>query len=211
MNFRPNLLVISSVAVLWLALCVLGSYRLAVYENTPAVASHGLANWPDLGLPRGPAYTLVLVIHPQCPCTRATLQELAVALTHCPNLQADLLFIKPEGTSESWVKSDLWSTASKLPRCSLIVDEGAQLSSAFRARSSGQSYLYGPSGKLIYGGGMTESRGHAGDNEGLTSIINLVNGQALTAKDYPVFGCPLFGGICTSNSRNWQCKRASTL
>ena len=208
MSIRPTLLVKSIAAVVWLSACIFGLYKLAVYEHTPALApaavsSHGPLQWPELGLPRGSQYTLVVAIHPQCPCTRATLQELAQAITHCPNLQTDLLFIKPEGTSDPWVKSDLWTIASNFPRCSLIVDEGAKLSTAFHAGSSGQGYLYDPHGQLIYSGGMTASRGHAGDNEGLASIIKLVNGE-LAAADYPVFGCPLFADStnCKQSSRN---------
>jgi hypothetical protein len=204
MMIRTNSTVISSVSILWLFLCVFGLSKLAVYEHTPGLAKEGPTAWPEVGLAKGADYTLVLSIHPQCPCTRATLQELALAMTHCPKMHAYLLFIKPDGVKESWVKSDLWTTASHFPRCTLIVDEGAKLSSAFHAHISGQSYLYDPRGQLIYSGGITGSRGHAGDNNGLDSIISLANKETTTASNNPVFGCPLFANnvSCDKKSGN---------
>jgi hypothetical protein len=197
-------LIILAIMALWLSLCIIGLSKLAIYDNKPDLANLGPARWPNLGLSRGREYTLVLSIHPQCPCTRATLQELAIALTHCPNLHAYLLFIKPEGASETWVKSDLWSTATKFPHCSLIVDEAGKLSAAFNARSSGQSYMYDPDGQLIYSGGMTPSRGHVGDNAGLDYIIALANRKTMTIGNIPVFGCSLFADnvVCRKESGN---------
>ncbi len=197
--------VVLSIMALWFSLCAFGLSRLALYENAPALSIHGAARWPVPDLAPGPDYTLVMSIHPQCPCTRATLQELAIALTHCPKLHAYLLFIKPEGVTEAWVKSDLWSTAANFPRCSLIVDQAGKLSAAFNARSSGQSYLYAPNGQLSYSGGITQSRGHVGDNQGLTTIISLANKETTTVRSKPVFGCSLFAAdkmLCGKKSRN---------
>jgi len=202
--FQRKSLFLPLLIALWLSLCIFGLYKLAIYEHTPALAKNGPTMWPDVGLAKGPGYTLVLSIHPQCPCTRATLQELAIALTHCPNLQAYLLFIEPEGVGETWVKSDLWSTCTTFPRCSLLVDKAGKLSAAFSAHTSGQSYLYDPAGQLIYSGGITQSRGHAGDNEGLNAIIALANREKSTVKNKPVFGCSLFsdGAVCQNKSGN---------
>jgi len=175
-------------------LCGVGLCLLALYENTPATAVEGPALWPsELLIPRAKSgYTLVVAIHPQCPCTAATLQELAVAITHCPHMQVDLLFIKPPKMPVEWVKSDLWRTASAFPNSRLIVDEQGKLSATLHAQNSGQTYLYDADGHLVYSGGLTASRGHAGDNDGLGSIISIVNKETTISNAKPVFGCPLF-------------------
>lgn len=169
-----------------------GLFQLSFYERTPASANAGPLVWPGLGLPRGAGHTLVVSIHPQCPCTRATVEELAVINTHCPSLHMDLLFIKPQGMRDSWLKSDTWSKAQKFPRCSVIADEDGHLSAAMHALSSGQANLYDPRGHLIYSGGITAGRGHVGDNAGVESILALANGNRAEQNRRPVFGCPLF-------------------
>jgi hypothetical protein len=122
-------------------------------------------------------------------------------MTHCPTLQADLLFVKPNKMNDAWVKADLWSIASAFPRCHLIVDADEVLSSKFGANNSGQVYLYDPQGQLAYCGGITKSRGHAGDNDGVTSIIAIVNQETkISNHRNRVFGCSLFADKCVSKS-----------
>jgi hypothetical protein len=202
--------IIVSLALVWLSLSVFGLAKLSAYESTPSRSGIAPAAWPELGLKRAAGkYTLLLSIHPQCPCTRATLQELAIALTHCPNLNAELLFIKPEGMSESWTRSDLWATAANFPRCTLIIDEAGKLSAALHAGTSGQGYLYNPAGQLVFSGGITQSRGHVGDNDGLARIMAIVSeqselGNTTGIQSHEVFGCSLFGdrAMCSKKSGN---------
>jgi hypothetical protein len=52
--------------------------------------------------------------------------------------------------------------------------------------------LYSPNGELLFSGGITGSRGHAGQNPGEDAVIALVNGRSLPLTHAHVYGCDLF-------------------
>ena len=59
--------------------------------------------------------------------------------------------------------------------------------------TSGQTFLYDADGALLFSGGTTGARGHAGDNAGRATLLALLDEQdARHALDSPVFGCSLF-------------------
>jgi len=52
---------------------------------------------------------------PWCPCTRASIGELAVLMTHCQNwINARVIFYQRMGTGEDWPHTDLWRTAEAI-------------------------------------------------------------------------------------------------
>ena len=53
-------------------------------------------------------------------------------------------------------------------------------------------FFTAPSGELLFSGGITGSRGHAGQNSGEDAVIALVNGHSLPLTHSHVFGCDLF-------------------
>ena len=84
---------------LWLLVIGVGLFILCNYENTPGVAAEPPQQWPvesQIQLaPQGA--TLVMLVHPHCPCTRASLGELALLMAHTQGrLKAYGLFLKPE-------------------------------------------------------------------------------------------------------------------
>jgi hypothetical protein len=58
----------------------------------------------------------------------------------------------------------------------------------------------------MFAGGITESRGHSGDNAGRSAITAMVLGETLpkAAGHTPVYGCPLFDGA--SGLRKEECQ-----
>ncbi len=56
-------------------------------------------------------------------------------------------------------------------------DDGAE-AKRFGAETSGQTLLYDERGTLAFSGGITGSRGHAGDNAGRASLLALINRRA---------------------------------
>jgi hypothetical protein len=73
----------------------------------------------------------------------------------------------------------------------MIDDEGAE-ANRFHAATSGQTLLYDADGRLLFSGGITGSRGHAGDNAGENAIVSWVNSGAAARTETSVFGCALF-------------------
>jgi hypothetical protein len=69
----------------------------------------------------------------------------------------------------------------------------------FGAETSGFVVLYNPAGRLLFRGGITIARGHAGNNPGANAIVALVNGEPPATRQTPVFGCGLLDQ-CTANN-----------
>jgi hypothetical protein len=181
--------------LLWLLAAGLGLGFLWGYENTPGVGAEPPARWPaDSRIQRAQQHaTLVMLVHPHCPCTRASIGELASLMAHTEGrLTAYVLFLRPAGFSEDWEKTDLWQSASSIPGVKAVTDDEGIEARRFHATTSGQTVLYDAEGRLIFKGGITASRGHSGDNAGRSAIVSLVNAGAAEQAETPVFGCPIF-------------------
>ena len=181
--------------ILWLLVISIGLWMLWGYENTPGKAAEPPKQWPADSkiLPARDHATLVMLAHPHCPCTRATIGELASIMAHSQGrLTAYVLFLKPTGFSEEWEKSDLWQSAASIPGVTAVIDDEGAEANRFHAATSGQTLLYDAAGLLLFSGGITGSRGHSGDNAGQAAIVSLVNSGAADLTETSVFGCPLF-------------------
>ena len=102
----------------WLSLVSVGLWLIWGYENTPGLAAESPRQWPaDSRIqPAQDHATLVMLAHPHCPCTRASIGELASIMAHSQGrLSAYVLFLKPAGSSDDWEKTDLWQSAADIP------------------------------------------------------------------------------------------------
>jgi len=134
-----------------------------------------------------------MLAHPHCPCTRASIGELARLMAQAQGrVTAYALFVKPAGSSDDWENTDLWRNAAGIPGVNVVVDDGVE-AQRFHAVTSGQTVLYDAEGHLLFSGGITGSRGHSGDNEGRSAIVSLLNTGEAERAETSVFGCPLFG------------------
>jgi hypothetical protein len=179
---------------LWLAVVGAGFGWLAVYESRPGAAADGPRDWPaDSRLAREPGrWTLVLFLHPRCPCSKATLEELAeLTPRFADRLRTYAVFCKPEGTPEGWEQTAMWRQAASIGGVTACSDEGDAERRRFGARTSGQVFLYdGKDGRLRSCGGITRARGMAGPNAGRRAVESLLSGRPAAAEG-PVYGCPL--------------------
>jgi len=185
---------------LWLSIAVGGVFYLARYENTPADknVSYPLVFPPESRIERvAERPTLIFFAHPKCPCTRASLRELARLMTDADGrLQAYVVFIKPKDESEEWTQTDLRANAETIPNVRVLVDEDERETKIFSARTSSLTLLYDRAGNLRFNGGITAARGHEGDNAGRRAIFEIVTKDAFETSETAVFGCPLHKKDC---------------
>jgi hypothetical protein len=180
----------------WLVSVGAGLWVLWAYDNKPGIDADAPGHWPaHTSLTRsadGP--TLLVVAHPQCNCTRASLDELAEILarasTHRPRTY--VLFLKPSGVEDGWEQTDLWRRAADLPGVTLVRDADGAEARRFGVETSGQTMLYDAGGALIYSGGITGSRGHSGENAGELALLALLTRGRADRSKANVFGCSLF-------------------
>jgi hypothetical protein len=179
---------------IWIIATGAGFYALMDYGSTPGKVGRPVSDWPaESQLVREPGRAnLVLAIHPRCPCSRATINALAHAMTHHQGLAiAHVLFYRPADFPDEWERTDLWHRAAAIPGVTTIADLDGLEAARFGAQTSGHVVLYSVQGRLLFSGGITASRGHDGGSPGLESLITcLTDGNSGRASG-PVFGCPL--------------------
>jgi hypothetical protein len=199
----------------WASAIAFGAARLWRFDGTAGAAARPPLEMPPAALVPGKTALpkLVLLIHPKCPCSRATIGELARLMAQCNGkLLVTVLMLRPENAVAGWEKTDLWRDAAAIPGVKVVADEGGEQARRFGAVTSGQALLYGADGRLLFSGGITESRGHSGDNAGRDVILGLVLGSqrpdATRTLSTPVYGCPLFDDAAAgSHERSTTCHK----
>jgi hypothetical protein len=156
-------------AALWVTGVAAGFRALWVFSGTSGAAGAPSNDWPsDSALPRHAGHaTLLMFLHPRCPCSRASLNEL------------DRLLTSLEGKLEATVG------------VSVAVDEGGREASRFGAETSGYCVVYAANGTLLFRGGITAARAHEGENVGSERIVSLVTTGHSDREEAAVFGCGL--------------------
>lgn len=195
MRVKKKRLILAAAGALWLFMLAAGVGTLWSYESTPGTGAVAPNAWPAASRikPDAERATLVMLAHPHCPCTRASIGELSRLMTQARGrVTAYVLFVKPQGFSDEWVQSDLWESAAAIPGVTPVMDDGGTEAGLFHAETSGQTVLYDATGNLLFSGGITSARGHSGDNAGRTAIVSLLTSEEAEERDTPVFGCPLF-------------------
>lgn len=182
----------------WLPGVAYGFSVLWRYSMTPGHPASPPVRWTEQ-LPiqrKATQATLLMFAHPQCGCSKASLGELAILMARASGkVTAKVLFYAPQDEPSAWVKTDLWETAEKIPGVTVIEDRNNNIAGSFGVFTSGQTLVYDSNGRLIFNGGITASRGHAGDNYGRDAIIALLQEHPAPGTTLPVispvFGCSL--------------------
>lgn len=185
---------LTSLSVAWLIATGWTMIKVSAYKMTPGQAATPSRLWPrESEIPRNAQQaTLVLFVHPHCPCTQATVSELARLMTTLRGqLSARVLFIRPDQFSEEWVKTELWTEVRRIPGVQTFVDRNGKEAQLFGSFTSGQVFVYAPDGRLMFEGGITPSRGHEGDSLGVRRIISWVRTGHADQAQSAVFGCAL--------------------
>jgi hypothetical protein len=109
-----------------------------------------------------------------------------------------VLFFAPEKSSSDWTEGSLWSSAKAIPGVMAESDSAGVKARLFGAETSGYVVVYSPSGELLFHGGITAGRGHAGDNSGEQAILSLLSTHEAPTRQTRVFGCALLDAKTTS-------------
>lgn len=189
-----NVLTTAILGVAWGVATAFGARVLLNYETSPGDIGNVPVTWPggaaiDLARDRP---TLVMIAHPQCPCTVASMDELAELVAHIHGkVHAYVLFYTPRTVRADWESTHLREIASRIPEVTVLSDVDGVEARRFGAETSGHTFLFATDGRLLFNGGITASRGHSGGNTGESAIVSLVNNQAGAPNHTFVFGCSL--------------------
>lgn len=182
------------IAGVWGVLTISGMIALARYSGASGENHQPPEKWPaDSMIPLSKkGLTLVMFIHPRCPCTRSSVGELARIMADSGGvIDAHVMASLPPGEDASWARTDLWTSADAIPGVDVRLDVARAEAIRFHARTSGAVVVYDSDGKLVFFGGITPARGHAGDSAGRSAILGLAIRESGERHEAPVFGCPL--------------------
>lgn len=186
--FSPSL---ALALVVWLAAIGVGFTMLWRHAYTPGPAAEASPAWPA-EIPRDSSRpTLVMVLHPQCECSEASVNELARVIARSPVPINTLIYFDVIGDETSASDGRLWNAAAALPGVTLVADRDGVKTRRFGAFVSGQTFLFDRAGHLIFSGGLTAARAHAGDNDGETAVLAALRDGISPIATTPVFGCLL--------------------
>ncbi len=169
--------------LMWIALVVIGAGTLYAYEGTPGERGTAPTTWPAASALPHTGITVVMFVHPECPCTRASIAELATAIG--PKAPATLVIV---------VAGDPALLGDRLDRfrdARIVTDHGGVEAARFGAKTSGHVVAYDEQGALAFAGGITPARGHVGDNMGRRSLERILAGSSAVDARRVVLGCSL--------------------
>ena len=187
-----------AVLVVWLASAGTGLAWLMAYDNTPGTPANAPGRWPvGSALARDTAGpTLVMLAHPRCDCTRASIGELAELLARTPHRpRTFVVFLKPGGVPAAWENTSTFDQAKNIPGVTVIRDDNGDEAVRFGVATSGQTLVYDREGRLVYSGGITGARGKSGSNTGRSTVLQLLAGAHPDRATAQVFGCSLFSWL----------------
>jgi hypothetical protein len=188
-----RILATSLFAITWIAAVAFGLRALFQYENAPGPIGAVSQKWPNTQIERATDRpTLVMLAHPRCPCTVASVAELARIMARLQGkVAAYVLLVEPVESGPDWEETNLRQSAEAIPGVKVVFDLNGVEARRFGAETSGHTFLFGADGRLLFSGGITTSRGHAGDNAGESAIVALANNQTPARTQTLVFGCSL--------------------
>lgn len=182
-------------ATVWCCAVGLGMVAMARFDWTEGRRGLSPQTWPaESTLKRADDRpTLVVAIHPLCPCARASINLLAELVAADPG-RCDLvmLFLMTDPPDPAWAGAPTWHEARAIPGARVIADPRGIESARFGALTSGHAILFDPHGSRLFSGGITLGRGMAQAGAGLQAIHDHLRGRAAGMPEAPVFGCDLF-------------------
>jgi hypothetical protein len=190
----PRELFMKPLLIAWALAAAVGVCLSMEYASAPSATADAQSLWPAESTIRRSttAPTLLVFLHPKCPCSRATLAELRVLLSKCVERpQLRIVVVRPSGAPVGWERGELWDMAAAIPGAIVSVDPDCREADRFHARTSGEVLLYGAQGALAYHGGLTWARGHEGESVGRDSLESIINSGRADNVQTPVYGCAL--------------------
>lgn len=180
-------------ALLWAGTVVAAYRAIRLFETTPGEIATAPQTWPSttrVAHTRG-TWSLVMLVHPHCSCSRASMQELAEIVAHAPrDLETNVLVYRPHEMPAGWERTDVYEAATHIRKARVLVDEDGVEARAFGGFTSGQTFLFDGEGRLRFSGGITSLRGHSGPNRGSADVLRIANRHEGEGT-HPVFGCAI--------------------
>src|SRR5262249_51116753 len=128
--------IFTAVVLLWGVSVFYGARVLLRYETGAGEPGQPPSSWPrTTRLARSEGrFMLVMLAHPDCPCTRAGMKELEQLMARVGSkMDTFVVFRKPEQRQEEAESSALWKTAAAIPGVTVSHDTAGEETRRFGA------------------------------------------------------------------------------
>lgn len=180
---------------IWLIAIGLGAYIAFDHAWTPGESTRLKEKcWPQFSNLKQSQKnkTLVLFVHPKCPCTNSSLIELRNLIEKSKGgHNTKIVFFVPGDFGDEWIEEDKINLANAVPGAEIVYDYDGKEMRTFGAATSGQLYIFASDKKMLYSGGITPGRGHIGTNPGFDNCLEILASNDNQYGTAPVFGCPM--------------------
>jgi hypothetical protein len=193
MKKRVLTMALIAAGVAWVGTIAMAFDAIRRFETTPGLPASAPRAWPAATtVPRTPGnWSLVMLVHPHCSCSRASVQELAEIVEKAPrDVQTTVLVYRPREMAAGWERTNVYDAATRVRGARVLIDQDGAAAGSFGGFTSGQTFLYDGDGRLRFAGGVTSLRGHAGLNRGRVDVIRIAS-QRSGNGSHPVFGCAI--------------------
>lgn len=180
-----------------------GMLVMHAYALSPGDPGAPPARWPAGSRLKADAIRpqLLIFLHPRCPCSRASVTELAGILAYCEGrLAARAVLYRPAAANDAWFEPGFLAALREIPGLEILSDPAGEEARQFSVATSGHVLLFDIRGKLKFSGGLTPGRGQFGDEAGRAALLARLMGPS-HGSDEPIFGCPLSNCRPTGESR----------
>lgn len=181
-------------ATAWLIAAGLGLAALHAYESSAGPSGSTPGDWPAGSSVRRAEGrpTVVVAVHPRCPCTRASLATLGGVVRRDGGRAAvRMLIYRPSGSSPGWGGDRARRAAESVPGAEPVDDPGGAEAARFGLETSGAAAAFDALGRLRFVGGLNPGRGVSGESAGAASLAAVLEGGRPSAPSCEAFGCPI--------------------
>jgi hypothetical protein len=191
---RARTVAIAGVVTLWSVLLFGGLALFSIDQSRQGTRGTIPARWPGASRIHRAAGqpTLLVFLHPNCPCSIATVHSLQRSLRALrPEARPKTVFVVRPAVRDDWRARQLLATAAETPNGSFFQDDGEKEIARFGADVSGHLLLYGPAGALLFDGGVTPERGQEAESMASDRFQQVLTGMPRSPVRTAVFGCGL--------------------
>lgn len=198
MNDRPRTWLMSPIVCsVWGVFVVSITLATWGYDVAPGSEATVPAKWPSgAGITRVGAETgsrLLCFLHPRCGCSAVTVNCLKQLLAES-NLSTapQVVFVGYVPASHpEWAEEAILRSCRQIPGATVLLDPDGADARRFGITTSGHVLVYSNEGRLLFDGGLTATRGHAGPSAGQDALLECLRTLEAADKRYPIFGCSL--------------------
>lgn len=187
-------LVIIAAYTIWVALISIGHLVLFEYEMTASPLADTKRIFPmksKIRIAHG-RQNIIVFLHPCCPCSDATVEEFRQLMREGEkDSVGTVVFYMPPKEEGEWSLRPIITSVKRIRNVSVVYDTDGSQAALFGATTSGHVLVYDGRGLLQFSGGITGSRGHAGENHNFDVAKNSILAKNPKFATAPVFGCSL--------------------